>query len=65
MHMYTRACVCVIIIIYIIIAKGRRYYGDTSPNHNSNYSYRNPTFYYIGTLDPSGILPILYIYICI
>ena len=29
--------------------------GDTSPNHNSNYSYRNPTFYYIGTLDPSGI----------
>ena len=28
--------------------------GDTSPNHNSNSSYRNPTFYYIGTLDPLG-----------
>ena len=29
--------------------------GDTSPNNNnSNSSYRNPTFYYIGTLDPLG-----------
>ena len=28
--------------------------GDTSPNHNSNSLYRNPTFYYIGTLDPLG-----------
>ena len=26
--------------------------GDTSPNHNSISSYRNPTFYYTGTLDP-------------
>ena len=37
---------------------------DTSPNHNSNYSYRNPTnptnpkpetLYHIGTLDPLGL----------
>ena len=27
---------------------------DTFPNHNSNSEYRNPTFYYIGTLDPYG-----------
>ena len=26
--------------------------GNTSPNHNSNSYYRNPTFYYIVTLDP-------------
>ena len=26
--------------------------GDTSPNHNSNY--RNPKFYYTGTLDRLG-----------
>ena len=26
--------------------------GDTSPNHNSNSYYREPTFYHIGTLDP-------------
>ena len=30
------------------------YGGDTSPNHNSNSLYRNPTFYYMGTLDPLG-----------
>ena len=28
--------------------------GDTSPNHSSNSRYRNPTFYYMGTLDPLG-----------
>ena len=28
--------------------------GDTFPNHNNNSLYRNPTFYYIGTLDPLG-----------
>ena len=28
--------------------------GDTSLNHNSNSLYRNPTCYYIGTLDPLG-----------
>ena len=28
--------------------------GDTFPNHNNNSEYRNPTFYYIGTLDPLG-----------
>ena len=28
--------------------------GDTSPNHNSNSYYRNPTFY-LGTLDPLGL----------
>ena len=28
--------------------------GDTSLNHTSNSQYRNPTFYYIGTLDPLG-----------
>ena len=26
--------------------------GDTSPHHNGNSKYRNPTIYYIGTLDP-------------
>ena len=31
------------------------YIGDTYPNHNSNSYYRNPTFYYAGTLDPLGI----------
>ena len=25
--------------------------GHTSPNHHRNSYYRNPTFYYIGTLD--------------
>ena len=29
--------------------------GDTFPNHNNNSYYRNPTFYYIGTLDPLGV----------
>ena len=28
--------------------------GDTSSNHNSNSQDRNPTFYYVGTLDPLG-----------
>ena len=28
--------------------------GDTSLNHNSNSYFRNPTLYYIGTLDPRG-----------
>ena len=28
--------------------------GDTFPDHNNNSLYRNPTFYYIGTLDPLG-----------
>ena len=28
--------------------------GDTFPNHNNNSYYRDPTFYYIGTLDPLG-----------
>ena len=28
--------------------------GDICPNHNTNYYDRNPTFYYIGTLDPLG-----------
>ena len=28
--------------------------GDTFANHNNNSYYRNPTFYYIGTLDPLG-----------
>ena len=28
--------------------------GDTSLNHNITSSYRNPTFYYIGTWDPLG-----------
>ena len=28
--------------------------GDTFPDHNNNCLYRNPTFYYIGTLDPLG-----------
>ena len=28
--------------------------GNISPTHNSNSQHRNPTFYYIGTLDPLG-----------
>ena len=28
--------------------------GDAFPNHISNSYYRNPTFYYIGTLHPLG-----------
>ena len=28
--------------------------GDTSPNHNDISEHRNPTFYYVGTLDPLG-----------
>ena len=33
--------------------------GDAFPNHNTNSQYRNPTFYYIGTLDPLGYDSIL------
>ena len=29
--------------------------GDTSPKHDSKSKYRNPTFYYIGTLGPLGL----------
>ena len=29
--------------------------GDSFPDHNSTSKYRNPTFYYIGTLDPLGL----------
>ena len=29
--------------------------GDISPDHHSNSYYRNPTFYYKGTLDTLGV----------
>ena len=29
--------------------------GDTFPSHNSNSSYRNPTFYYVRYVGPSGL----------
>ena len=42
--------------IKVYVPKGPRYcWGSTSPNHISNSIYRNPTFYYIGTLDPLGV----------
>ena len=34
--------------------------GDTFPNHNNSSSYRNPTFYYIGALDPLGKETVIY-----
>ena len=39
-----------------VYPKDRTVMGNTSPNHNSNSKYRNPTFYYIGTLDLLGVI---------
>ena len=30
--------------------------GNTYPNHEGNFYYRNHTLYHIGTLDPLGVM---------
>ena len=32
--------------------------GNTYPNHEGNYYYRNHTFYHVGTLDPLGLMTV-------
>ena len=45
-------------VYWFMDPKGPKYthMGESCPNHNSNSLYRNPTFYYRGTLDPLGDL---------